>query len=193
METFIAQIIALVTFFAFPAIQYYLLKRFSKKEGRPELWYLPSYGFRLVIRNIPNKRTLSDIKCRTFIRKVISANSGSSVSTLVDETLVEREDFFLFPGYDQILLCFEIKGENKDDLSFVHTDKLGKPVKEIPLQEVDVLISDYTANVENYFNFDIKLGKRVIIDKAALISYWTKIKLSNVEGRIDGYKILDVG
>lgn len=193
METFIGQLIALLTFFAFPAIQYFLLKRFSKKEGRPELWYLPAYGFRLVIRNIPNKRTISDIKCRTFIRKIISANSGSSVSTLVDEVLVEREDFFLFPGYDQILLCFKVEGDNKDDLSFVHTDKLGKLIKEIHLKEVDVLISDYTANVENYFNFDIKLGKRVIIDKAALTSFWTKIKLSNVEGRIDGYTILDIG
>ena len=55
-DTFLGQFLALFTFFAFPAIQYIILKRFSKEHGKPELWYLPTFGFRLVIRNIPNKK-----------------------------------------------------------------------------------------------------------------------------------------
>jgi hypothetical protein len=106
LETFIGQLLALLTFFAFPALQYILLKRFSAKEGRPELWYLPSYGFRLVIRNIPNKRILSEIKYRVFLRQTILSNSGAA--TLQDQILIDREDFFLLPGYDQILISFKL-------------------------------------------------------------------------------------
>jgi len=190
---FLEIVIALVTFFAFPAIQYIFLKRFSRKEGKPELWYLPSYGYRLVIRNIPGKKTLSDIRYRTLIRKSVNANRGASVSTLVDEVLTEREDFFLFPGYDQILLCFKVTGETKNALKFVHTDKLGKTIKELPVYEVDELISDYTANVKNYFNFDIKLSKRVIISQKILISSWAHVQINNRENRFDGYTILDIG
>ena len=103
---------------------------------------------------------------------------------------MDREDFFLFPGFDQILLCFNLTGENESSINFVHTDKLGKSIKEISLAEVDVLISDYTAN---YFNFDIKLRKRVIISKASLLSHWRKAKLNNVEGGIDGYRVINIG
>jgi hypothetical protein len=62
--------LALAAFFAFPAIQYLLLKRFARNEGQPELWYLPKYSFRLVIRNIPGKRALSDLKYCARLRGV---------------------------------------------------------------------------------------------------------------------------
>jgi hypothetical protein len=52
LKELISQLLALAAFFAFPAIQYLLLKRFARNEGQPELWYLPKYGFRVVIRNI---------------------------------------------------------------------------------------------------------------------------------------------
>src|SRR4051794_14610693 len=112
-QTFIGQLLALLTFFAFPAIQFFILKRFSRKEGRPELWYLPSFGFRLVIRNLPYKKTLSELRYKTVLRKIIPGDLASSVSTLQDETLIEKEDFFLFPGYDQILICFKIIGKSE--------------------------------------------------------------------------------
>ena len=62
----LTQLLALVTFFAFPATQYLLLKRYSRREGRPDLWYLPAYGFRLVVRKIPGKKTLSNIRYRAL-------------------------------------------------------------------------------------------------------------------------------
>jgi hypothetical protein len=62
LDQALSQLIALIAFFAFPAVQYVLLKTLSRKEGNPELWYLPDHGFRLVIRNLPRKRILTDIR-----------------------------------------------------------------------------------------------------------------------------------
>ncbi len=44
-----------------------------------------------------------------------------------------QDDFFLFPGNDQILICFRIEGENVDTLDFVVTDKLGKEKERYPI------------------------------------------------------------
>src|SRR5256885_2079274 len=94
----LGQLVALATFFAFPAVQYILLRRFSRNEGNPQLWFLPAYGFRLVIRNLPGKRTLSELKLRAKIRSVVPRSLGASAATLVEDVLIDREDFFLFPG-----------------------------------------------------------------------------------------------
>ncbi|MEN6352787.1 MAG: hypothetical protein ABFD02_04970 [Bacteroidales bacterium] len=192
VETFIGQLLAMLTFFAFPGIQYLILKRFSRRQGKPELWYLPAYGFRLVIRNIPNKRTLSEIKSKTIIRKFIPSNQGSSVATIQDETLIEREDFFLFSGTDQILICFriEMKGQNK--LLFLQTDKLGNSIKEFQLSDFEYLISDYVANIENILNFDIKIAKRVTINTSDLIIYWNNTQSNNIEGLFPCSEITNV-
>src|SRR5947208_1912824 len=100
----LTQLLALIAFFAYPAIQYMLLKMHSRREGRPEIWYIPAYKhFRLVIRNIPGNKTLSDIKYRVIIRDVVLPHDGCSVTTWPDQVLLEREDFFLFPESDQLL------------------------------------------------------------------------------------------
>lgn len=96
MEFFLGQLAALVTFFAFPAFQYWLLKHTAKNEGNPELWYLPKYGFRLVIRNLPRKKSLSNIRYRVLVRTVVPPSAGSSVATYQDILLVEKDDFFCF-------------------------------------------------------------------------------------------------
>src|SRR5690348_7813851 len=124
-EQLAAQLLALVTFFAFPAIQYGSLRRFSRQEGRPELWYLPRFGFRLVVHNISGRRTLSEIRYRTILRHIVPAGDGSSVHTFVDTVLTDREDFFLFPGTDQILLCFRLERAASSELLLIQTDKLG--------------------------------------------------------------------
>lgn len=106
MSEFISQLVALVAFFAFPALQYLLLRRFTRNEGDPELWYLPAYGFRLVIRNIPGKKTLSELKLRAKLRTIVRSSSGSSAATLVEEILLDREDFFRFPAPTKSSLAF---------------------------------------------------------------------------------------
>ena len=159
LETASGQFLALIAFFAFPIIQYLLLKRFSKREGSPELWYLPDYGFRLVIRNLPRRHTLSEIKHRALIRKFVAAGAGASVATIQDEVLIEKEDFFLFAGTDQVLINFQIRGEHADNLVFVMTDKLGNERKSERLDSFDRLICDYVALLNNRFNFNIKLER----------------------------------
>lgn len=192
-ETFIGQLLALITFFAFPAIKYLILKCTSKNQGRPELWYLPAYGFRLVIRNIPSNKVLTDLKYKTKLRKIIPASSVSSVSTFQDEILKENEDFFLFPDSDQILICFKITGNNASNLNFTKTDKLGNNIKDFSLTDIDELISDYSVNVKNLFNFDIKIAKRVIIKAPSFVEYWKTLQSHNYETSFACDKIIDIG
>jgi hypothetical protein len=190
LDTAIGQLLGLITFFAFPAFQYFSLKLFARNEGEPQLWYLPQYGFRFVIRNLPGKRTLSDIKHRALLRKIITSSSGASVSTYQDEVLLEREDFFLFPGNDQILVSFKLDGSD-DALYFILTDKLGQEKKRIPFEDFDRLICDYVATVENILNFDIKLAKRAEMESSTLRSIWKGLEGQECRFPID--KIRNVG
>jgi hypothetical protein len=167
LELALGQLLALVTFFAFPAIQYISLKRLASREGEPQLWYLPKYGFRLVIHNISRKRVLSEIKYRAQLRMVIPSSPGSSVATFKDVPLIEREDFFLFPGTDQVLLCFRLEG-SPENPEFVLTDKLGSEQQRVALSGFDRLLCDYVATVENLFNFDIKVARRIEIKTKTL-------------------------
>jgi hypothetical protein len=193
LETFLGQILALMTFFAFPVLKYFALKRFSANEGAPELWYLPRYGFRLVIRNLPGKYVLSDLKQKAFLRSVIRSGQGASVATLQDEVVVERTDFFLFPGIDQILICFQLQGDTADNLSFVVTDKLGHEKSRLPLEDFQKLVCDYSATLNNPFNFNVKLAKRTELDKESLIQFWQNLREENVERSFSLSKIRDVG
>ncbi len=178
---FFEQLLALLTFFAFPIIQYGIVKRSSKHDGKPELWYLPLYGFRLVIRNLPRKKKLFDIKYRTFIRKIIPSNKDASVATYIDKELVYREDFFLYPGTDQILLSFKLIRDFDDKFIFVFTDKLGNEISREPLLDFNKLISDYTAVIDNFFHFDAKIARRIEIMKDELISFYNQVENNNRE------------
>jgi len=189
----IGQLIALVTFFAFPACQYISLKCFTKQEGQPQLWYLPEFGFRLVIRNLPNKRILSDVKYRVLLREIISSSSGSSVKTYKDDLLLDQEDFFVFPGNDQVLVSFRLGVSNDENLSFVLTDKLGQEKRVIPLSEFNFLVCDYVATVENILNFDIKLAKRVEVKATTLHIAWEKLQHQDIEQCFPVDRIRDVG
>ena len=150
-----SQWIALIAFFAFPAIQYIFLRTASRRKGQPELWYLPAYGFRLVIRNLPYKKVLTDIKYRIFIRSYIPASAGSSVATLVDRPIFSREDTVLFPKTDQILLSFNLRKDNApgagNSLTLVITDKTGTEETTMEFYEKDRLVCDYSAVIPKSF------------------------------------------
>lgn len=192
MNEVLTQFLALVAFFAFPAIQYLLLKRYSRKEGRPELWYLPAYGFRLVIRNIPGKKTLSDIKYRAIVRHVVPAGYGTTVKSWNDKVLLEREDFFLFPGSDQILLSFRLERSDAG-LIVVHTSKLGEEIARVLLSENSLLIADYSANLENLLNFDVRLAKRVEVAAADLARAFETVRNNEEEQDFKPTRVRDVG
>jgi hypothetical protein len=193
LDELTGQLIGLATFFAFPILQYVYLKFVTRKEGQPQLWYLPEYGFRLVIRNLPRENVLSDIKYRVFLRRIVPSSSGSSVKTYQDDSLLTQEELFLFPGNDQVLVSFQLKSNNPKELNFILTDKLGKEHKRVPIAEFDCLICDYVATVENLFNFDVKIAKRAEIKSSSLRSVWEKTKNENTESCFSIDRIRDVG
>ena len=190
------QLLALFTFFAFPAIQYVLLKTTSRRKGQPELWYLPDFGFRLVIRNLPYNKTLTDIQYRTLIRRTIPSSAGSSVQTLDDRSLGSREDMVLIPGTDQILLSFKLDKEPRpgsaDILLFRLTDKLGVVEETMEVQYSDRLICDYTATIQNFFNFDIRMGKRVEIYGGSLSLIFDEAQRSGDEQKFSVDRIRNI-
>lgn len=192
MEHVIGIIIGFITFFLFPIIEYLGKRGFSKNEGNPELWYLPDYGFRLVIRNLPRKIKLFDLKYKSRIRKIIPASNGSSVSTLSEETLINSEDFFLLPGYDQVILSFQLKRINGVPY-FILTNKIGEEKKKFIFNNIDYLVCDYTAHVDNRFHFDVFVGRRVEIKKTDLQEYLNKIENDNQEQSIELKKVIKIG
>lgn len=193
MKTFISQILALVTFFAFPIIQYVILKFSTRREGSPALWYLPAYGFRLVIRNLPGKKTLFDIKYRSLLRDVVPPKPGCSVDTFVDFELTKLEDFFLFPGDDQVLVSFRLERDVQKNPILVHTDKLGNELSRKPIHEFKWLISDYMATIDNLFHFNVKISKRVKITSEDLEQILCSIEKNNLERDFQVTETLDVG
>ncbi|MBD2057800.1 hypothetical protein H6F88_17535 [Oculatella sp. FACHB-28] len=184
----VSQLIALITFFAFPAIQYILLKRLSQREGYPKLGYIPGYGFRLVIKNIERKRRFRDIKYKIFIRKLIPPSDGSTVYTFSDQEILSGEELFLFPNSDQTMLCFQLKGRSEDNVTLVLTDKIGKPIQDaISIESFDKIICDYSAAIQNFLNFDIQIEKRVVIESKSLMKFWKETNLPS-----DKFKSFDL-
>jgi len=192
-EALLGQFGALLAFFAFPAFQYFFLRHLARDEGQPGLWYLPRYGFRLVIRNLPRRHTLSNIKYRSVLRTVIPAGSGSSVATFDDEALLQQEDFFLFPGTDQILVCFRLETGPKSESVFVHTDKLGTEIRRFKVDDKSILVSDFAGTLENLLNFDIAVARRVEITGARLKEIAKTIVMDNVEQQFDVSRVREVG
>ena len=174
-----AQMIALATFFAFPIVQYAWLKILAKNKGQPEIWFLPDHHCcRLVMRNLPHRKVLYDIRYRALLRKVEPATSGSTVESYRDELLLDRDELFLFGEDDQVLVSFRIDGTSENDLSFVLTDKFGTQESRRSLRSVDLLITDYAATVKNLFNFDIRIAKRAEVSRETLHRVWQALALS---------------
>jgi hypothetical protein len=161
VNSLLGELGALVAFFAYPALQYFFLRRLARREGQPELWYLPRYGLRLVMRNLPRRRTFTGIRYRALIRTLIPAGPGASVATLQDTALGEGDDFFLFPGTDQLLVSFRLEADATGTVTFVHTDKLGETLSRRQIGDESRLVVDFIANLENTFNFDISIARRV--------------------------------
>ncbi len=192
-DKLLSQLLALIAFFAFPVLQYILLRRLSRKEGEPELWYLPKYGFRLVIRNKPRKRTLKDIKYIVSIIKTVPRSEGCSISTADARDIVTGDKLFLMPGYDQILLSFRLEKSVDGGLLFIQTDKFGNEKERIPVANFHYLRCDYRATIQNFFNFNVQRGKRVRINSSSLGSIYDSIQEANVEKRFEVDRVQTIG
>jgi hypothetical protein len=176
------QLIALVMFFAFPIIQYASLKLSAKKAGRAEIWFLPAHRCcRLVLRNLPHKKVLYDIRYRVMLRKIEPPSAGASVESYRDEEILSRDELFLFGEDDQVLVSFRIEGTDQTSLNLVITDKFGEPHKSHHLTAVDVLIADYAATLKNMFNFDIRIAKRAEVSRETMSTIWRTLSPSSEE------------
>lgn len=191
-EQIIGVIIGFITFFLFPIAEFIGKRYFSRNDGNPELWYVPKYCFRLVVRNIPSKAKLYDLKYKSRVREIIPASNGCSVETFIDETLIDSGDFFLMPGDDQIILSFKLDTIDGIDY-FIQTDKVGIESKRIELNKIDYLISDYTAQIDNKFQFDLFIGRRVEIKKKTLEDMLVKVKSNPLEQSFGVDKIIQIG
>lgn len=170
-STLLAELLAFIAFFAFPAYQFLLLRWICRKEGDPEIWYLPSYGFRIVIRNLPRKKVLFDIAHQCMLRRFVPPDAGASVGTFDDTVVTGATHFFLFPGNDQVLLSFRFEVID-ERLSFAHTDKLGRRLRALELVGGESLVVDYTATIRNTLNFNMRIAKRAEVDLMGLMQSW---------------------
>ncbi|HEY2498348.1 MAG TPA: hypothetical protein VGK24_14890 [Candidatus Angelobacter sp.] len=107
------------------------------------------------------------------------------MATFVDSTLQEKENFFLFPGTDQVLLCFRVEGSSKEELTLTITDKLGHGQEKIPLRDFDKIICDYTATLNNLFNFNVRLAKRGEILSSTLSRLCEEVRADNSEASFE--------
>jgi hypothetical protein len=116
------------------------------------------------------------------VRTTLPSKPGSSVASFDDKVLLERNELFLFAGTDQVLLSFRVGGELSPQ-TFVHTDKFGLLQSEYKLSEFDRVIVDYTAMLRNWFNFDIRVARRVEIKRATLEGIFLTIRANPIERR----------
>jgi len=187
-------LVAVISFFSYPVIKHLFYKWFTRHDGRPEIWYLPGIAtFRFVIRNLPRRRALSDIKIRSIIRKAVPKSPGVSVTTWMDIIIENRSEFVTFPGNDEVLISFRLENIAKEGLKLIITDKLGAERSRFPLGDGHTLICDYVAKVENFFSFEVKIQKRAEVSAASLRRMFEQTKGTSEELFFRPDRIREVG
>src|SRR5215210_21441 len=166
LEGLLGQSVALLTFFAFPALHYLWLRSLTSREGSTNLSF-STYGFRVAVANQFGKRVISDMRWRAIVRKLRPSPDNPQLSLCDDVELHSREDFFLFPGGDQILAAFTLR-EDGNQVVLVSTSITGTERQRVPIGENSFLICDFVATVENPLNFDFRIAKRIAVNLTEL-------------------------
>jgi hypothetical protein len=169
LQGLLGQVIGLVTFFAFPALQYLWLRRLSYREGSANLSF-SVLGFRVAVANQFGKRVISDMRWRAIVRKLRPSPDNPQLDLCDDTELHSREDFFLFPGGDQILAAFTLR-QDKDHVALVSTSVTGNERQRVPINDNAFLICDFIGTVENPLNFGFRVAKRVIVSMDELLEH----------------------
>jgi hypothetical protein len=167
LQGLLGQVAALATFFAFPALQYLWLKRLTSREGATNLSF-SSYGFRVAAANQFGKRVISDMRWRAIVRKLRPSPDNPQLRLCDDTELHSREDFFLFPGGDQILAAFTLR-QDRDQIMLVSTSVMGTERQRVPVGDNTLLICDFVATVEIPLNFDFRIAIRVVVSLPDLL------------------------
>jgi hypothetical protein len=129
-------------------------KHYSEQRAYAECWWLSRWNcYRLVIRNMHDKGNLTAVQYRSWIRRIVPAEPGSSVNTLVDNELSCGERIILPSGQDLPVLCFRFE-QRHGTLVFVQTDKQGSSIQEFELEDdVEAIIAEYTVKIHSWFLF----------------------------------------
>ena len=76
------------------------------------------------------------------------------------------------------MFSFQLHGIEEKNITFVVTDKLGNKIQNrIPLKNFEKLICDYSATINNFFNFNVKVKKRIVIQSSSLVKMWNEVHL----------------
>jgi len=110
------------------------------------------------------------MRWRAIVRKLRPSPDNPQLDLCDDTELHSREDFFLFPGGDQILAAFTLRQE-KDHISLVSTSVTGKERQRVPINGNAFLICDFIGTIENPLNFDFRVAKRVIVSLTELLEH----------------------
>lgn len=129
-------------------------KHYSAKRAYAECWWLSRWNcFRLVIRNMHDKGSLTSIHFRAWIRKLVPSVPGSSVNTFIDQELTNGERIILPSGQDLPVLCFRFENHN-GNLIFVQTDKQGKMIQKYEMDnQVVAIVVEYSVKIRSWFLF----------------------------------------
>lgn len=151
-----ALLAAILLYYGQVARSYRRRRRFER-----DLWWLPAWeSWRFVIKNIGGKRPLLQVRYRAWLTRVESSRDGSSVDTFVDYDLEQGERELLTVKQDLPVVCFRVERRG-GAFVFVHTNKLGTPLSEHPLEPSAEyhLRAEYSFTTRTFAEFPIQVTR----------------------------------
>lgn len=138
--------------------------RLSSNKAYGEIWWLPAWKcFRFVIRNIPGRHEITDIRSKAWLREVEPKRPGSSVNSFRDTELVCNDRLMIPTANDYPLICFRLQKVN-DSFHFVLTDKFGTEITSHRLsKEFEEVLVEYSAKVQTWKLFKYEVNRTFVI------------------------------
>lgn len=129
-----------------------------------ECWWLPGANtFRFVIRNIPRKGNLFNLRYRAWLRRDIPATDDISVGTFVDDDLLDGERLLLPGGQDLPIVCFRLEAASHG-FKFVRTDKMGTAQDTRAIDDDTVrLMVEFSARARTWFLFKHDVSRLYVV------------------------------
>jgi hypothetical protein len=141
--------------------------RSARNKASAELWWLPAWKcFRLVLRNIPVRYEVTDIRSRAWLRDVVPRRDGSSVNSFKDVNLACAERVVLSRDDDYPIVCFRLQKQN-EDFHFVLTDKFGVEFGTYALsKEFEELLIEYSAKVQTWNLLKYEINRMFVFPRS---------------------------
>ena len=130
---------------------YVTLVKFSYDIANLEMWWLPEFKcWRVVIRNIPVRYEITEVRSNSWLRYIVPPSERSSVNSFRDIDLAHTERILIAQNSDLPVTCFRL-GESSNGLDFVLTDKFGSELASHRLSpDFEQLSIQYSAKVQRW-------------------------------------------